>query len=151
MSTDPSKLSTDRYLEFVVIAYNGTAGPLKLERIRGRASFAVALPAGELIKLPAPALREDTPPEFGPYNEFLIVVSQRVSSAHAAIIDKELSEGGTVKFDFEGLDVEVRCEVWSEPARLLLWDGATCRREGKTVVVGRVFNERLGDAARADD
>jgi hypothetical protein len=149
MTVELSRLTSDFYLEFVVIAYNGTAGPLKLERIRGQASFAVALPAGELIKLPAPAVREDTPPEFGPFNEFLVVVSQHVPGVLATMIADELSAGLVVKFDFEDLHVEVRGEEWAEPTRLPLWAGVTCRREGKTLVVGRIFNEWLGDVTRA--
>ncbi len=65
------------------------------------------------------------------------------------MIADELSAGLVVKFDFEDLHVEVRGEEWAEPTRLPLWAGVTCRREGKTLVVGRIFNEWLGDVTRA--
>jgi hypothetical protein len=147
---DAQKLLSDLYLEFQVVAFNGASVELTLEGVRGFISFGTKIPTppADLVRLPAPTVRDDNPLRFAPFSEFMITVSQRLSGAVAAEIDRLLSAGEQVEFSFEALAIEVRDGEDGQKVRIPFgpsWEWTILQREKEAILLKRQIRLGISD------
>lgn len=138
-------LNSDLYLESSFIVFNGSSVPLDLDGVGGYISLGKTVSAtdAELIRLPAPSIREDTPLKLMPFRELMIIVSQRVQRSVAEEIEKALSDGGQVISVLESLDIRMRSSGDDGPIRLPIWDNITLQRVKEATVQSRVIKARM--------
>lgn len=145
---DANRLMSDYLLEFAVIAHNATGSPLKVAGVSGVIAYGptTATPDAALVRLPAPALREDGPPEIAPKAEFMVIVSQHVPGALAAEMERDLAAGSRVMFVLEGLDVSLVGHTSAKPMSVPLWSRVSCDRAGKMTVTFPIITGQMNCA-----
>jgi hypothetical protein len=115
-------IAKEHHSEISLRVFNGSGKPISLVSVSGQISFSGSGGAG---KLPAPTVRPDSAKSAEPYQEWFLILNQRIPSEEATKLVATLENAGTIQFDAREINIEV--SDGTDKSSLTMWGVAANR------------------------